>query len=520
MRSVLVAGTLSFLLAAAGMAGASSFAPDSLVWKKCTACHEPSGGRIPAVEEIRTTPEEWTVIVDRMARLHGMELASGDMATLLKELCATQILSPEEAADVAYLSLFNNPQTVEAPRDQGEERLFATCVRCHSAGKIRSYRMAPARWANLRNFHHYMDPAIIFQMREMHWRDEAEAVLRDLAGKYPYGAPWQAPAATPAGSWLILGREPGRGIYRGSAEIADRGDGEFAVSGAIRFADGSAETFRGEGTLYGGYAVRTRTRHNGFDTVGAYTLDGDVLRGAHHFPAPDFRTSQSSWYRRDGRARVLRVTPDYLVAGEETRVLVEGTRLPDASTGEVSFSGGAVEVLGAKRLGPEALELTVRSRAAGPTQARLSVNGLDGGTVRLVPSVDGITVTPHHGRARLSGGAYYPAEGVQFEAVAYYGGADRADPSDDVVLGPVPATFRLEEAETRPGDDDLRWVGGIDADGTYIPVGDYKPIAAREYSGEGSGWVKVVAEYRRGASAYRGEAFLAVTVPDFIQRIR
>ena len=42
---------------------AHAFSKDSLVWKKCTECHAPTAdGKIPRVEEIRTTPEEWAVI--------------------------------------------------------------------------------------------------------------------------------------------------------------------------------------------------------------------------------------------------------------------------------------------------------------------------------------------------------------------------------------------------------------------------------------------------------------------------
>jgi hypothetical protein len=48
------------------------------------------------VEDLRTTPEELTVIVDRMSRLHDMPLGKGDMDTLLKALCATQILTPKK----------------------------------------------------------------------------------------------------------------------------------------------------------------------------------------------------------------------------------------------------------------------------------------------------------------------------------------------------------------------------------------------------------------------------------------
>ena len=49
---------------------------------------------------------------------------------------------------------------------------------------------------------------------------------------------------------------------------------------------------------------------------------------------------------------------------------------------------------------------------------------------------------------------------------------------------------------------------------------DYNPIPAREYGGEGTGMVKVVAEYTRGEIAYTAEGRLVVTVPDYIQRLK
>ena len=51
--------------------------------------------------------------------------------------------------------------------------------------------------------------------------------------------------------------------------------------------------------------------------------------------------------------------------------------------------------------------------------AKLTVKGIDAGTITLAPRIDYIAITPEMGRARLSGGTHYPAEGVQFEAIAY-----------------------------------------------------------------------------------------------------
>lgn len=536
MRSILVAAVAMTLLASAGAAHA--FGPQSLVFKKCAGCHAPGAdGKLARVEEVRTTPEEWTVIVDRMRRLHGMPLKKAEMDGLLKELCSTQILTPEEQAKVAYLSLFHNSQEQEAPAGEQEQRLFATCVRCHSAGKIRSYRMTAQSWSKLRDFHLYVDPAVVYQMREMHWRDEAAAVLGEVAKAQPYGEAWRAPEPRLEGRWFVSGYEPGKGAYRGEVEIAGGADGEYRLKGALRYADRTSEPFEGEATLYGGYALRTRTRHAGVETRGAYLVSGGEVRGEHHFPAPRFRTSSSTWVRSDGGPRVVRVTPGFLLSGEKTALTLDGVDLPAVTAADVAFGGGSVKVLSAKRLASG--EILVEAIATAPTTstARLSAKGLDGGSVVLAPRIDHIAVTPAVGRARLSGGPHYPAEGVQFEAIAYAkaapakggepavtaAGPDAAAAgaaSAGVPLGPVPATFALAEEKTRDGDDDLRYAGTIAANGAYVPKGDYRPIPARAYQVEGSGLVKVVATYRHGPRTHRAQAQLAVTVPDYVQRIR
>ena len=141
MNKFLVRTIIIVLLSGAIASTASAFDEGSLVRKKCVACHSVENGKLARVEELRTTPEEWTVIVDRMHRLYGMRIKAGEMATFLKELCATQILSPDEAAQVAYINLFNTPQTIETPGGVDEKQLFTTCVRCHSAAKIYSYRL-------------------------------------------------------------------------------------------------------------------------------------------------------------------------------------------------------------------------------------------------------------------------------------------------------------------------------------------------------------------------------------------
>jgi quinohemoprotein amine dehydrogenase len=520
MRNLLLSLMMLTLVLGAFAPGAMAFSKDSLTWQKCTGCHAAQNGKIARVEEIRTTPEEWAVIVDRMARLYGMELQPGEMNPLVKELCSTQGLTYEEARQVNYLDLYNNPQNVETPRANDPEKLFVTCVRCHSAGKIYSYRMTPSAWAKVRDFHLYTTPTVLGQMREMKWIPEADDILAQLAKSQPYGKALSPAKSSPAGSWLILGHEPGKGDYRGEAAIKAAANGDFAVSGSIQYADGSAESFFGDASLYGGTALRSNLRQNGHAVQGAFNFANGTLSGQQSFPAPDFRTSTSVWYAQSGKTQVLRLSPGYLVKGATTTLTLEGMNLPKVTAGDINAGNSGVKVLSAKRLSDNLIEVQAQYSGTGLAQANLSVKGLSAGTLNLVPQVDYIAITPELGRARVDGGPNFPAEGVQFETIAYSKGASADDPADDVALGPVAASYSLTELSTRPNDDDLLWLGGIGANGTYIPTSDYGPIAVRDFHAEGIGLVKVLAAYKQGEQSYAAEARLVVTEPDFIPRIK
>jgi quinohemoprotein amine dehydrogenase len=380
--------------------------------------------------------------------------------------------------------------------------------------------MTASAWQKLRDFHIYIDPAIIYQMREMHWRVEADAVLKSLAEKKPYNRAWTAPDAKPDGEWFVLGEEPGKGTYRGNATLTSKGDDEYSLQGELRFSDGTFETFSGEATLYGGYAIRTRSKHNGSATMGAFSFLDGTISGEHHYAAPHFRTSSSTWFPITRESRALRATPGYLLTGEETTVLIEGIGLPQVEAKDIAVSTTEIEVLRATTTSPETIEVALVYRGTGHGTASMSVKGLEAGSLKLAPRIAYLSVSPKMARARVDGGINYPAEGVQFQALAYSNGVDADHPSDDVLLGPVAADFSLAEEETRSGDDDLVYLGAIQRNGTYLPSSDYSPIPGREYGGEGTGMVKVIAEYTRGAVPYTAEGRLVVTVPDYIQRIR
>lgn len=520
MLKTLCLSLVLLLLTLGAVPESTAFTKESLVWKKCTGCHEPLNGKITRVEEIRTTPEEWTVIIDRMSRLHGMDLTRKEMDVLLKELCSTQILSPAELDKVSYLNLLNNPQTMESPVGTGQEKMFVTCVRCHSAGKINSYRMDAPSWGKVRDLHLYLYPTTVYQMREMKWVKEADTVLADLAKSHSYGQSWKSPGQKPAGTWFIVGYEPGRGDYRGQATISSGSNDDYTVQGSLTFSGGSSEHFRGEATLYGGHALRTRTTHNGLKTLGAFSFVDGRIKGEHHYPAPDFRTSSSSWYPANGNPQLHRVTPGFMLKGETTKLMLEGVKLPDAEAADIRFSHGSVEVLSVRRISPEALEVQAVSREDGLIQAEVGLKGLNTVPVVLAKQIDFIAITPEMGRARLAGGKAFPPEGVQFDAIAFARGDKSAKPAEAVRLGPVPASFKLTAEVKRPNDDDLQWMGMIHPGGKYIPFSDYGSVPTRPQQVEASGLAGVEAAYRRGDRQYTAKARMVVTLPDFVQRIK
>jgi quinohemoprotein amine dehydrogenase len=282
----------------------------------------------------------------------------------------------------------------------------------------------------------------------------------------------------------------------------------------------SLESFFGDASLYGGTALRSNLRQNGNQVQGAYNFANGTLTGQRSFPAPDFRTATSVWYLQSGKAQVLRVSPGYLVKGETATLTLEGMNLPKVKAGDIGTGNSGVKILSAKRLNDNLIEVQAQYDGKGLAQAKLSVKGLGAGTLNLVPKIDYIAITPELGRARVDGGQNFPAEGVQFETIAYSKGANAEDPADDIALGPVAASYSLTELSTRPNDDDLLWLGGIGANGTYLPTSDYGPIEVRDFHAEGIGLVKVLADYKQGGSSYTAEARLVVTEPDYIPRIK
>jgi quinohemoprotein amine dehydrogenase len=138
-------------------------------------------------------------------------------------------------------------------------------------------------------------------------------------------------------------------------------------------------------------------------------------------------------------------------------------------------------------------------------------------------SIDAIKVTPSWAMARV-GGVVFPKALAQFEARAFDNGPDnRPDTGDDIDLGLVPATWSIEEFAATYDDDDIKFVGQIDATtGLFTPNVD-GPNPSRGGSRNNIGDVYAVATYTpeavagKPAKPLRARAHLLVTVPLYMR---
>ena len=136
-------------------------------------------------------------------------------------------------------------------------------------------------------------------------------------------------------------------------------------------------------------------------------------------------------------------------------------------------------------------------------------------------------MTPVAGMARV-GGAVFPKQYQQFEAIAYHNGADgKPDTEDDVEIGPVDVSWSLEEYGVTYDDDDIKYVGRIDQRGLFTPNVD-GPNAQRSGNRNNIGDVWVVAAYQdtengngngggNGPRPLKARAHLLVTVPLYLR---
>ena len=522
-------------------AGASVFPKDSIVRQKCGACHKSDEqGRVEVIEETRKSPEEWKAVVDRMIRLNSAPLPETDFYPVVKALSHKLCLSPREMARIAYINSDENSQYREIPRNKTEERIYTACVRCHTFGKIASHRNTRAQWGEVRNLHLGYYPTTVPQMREMDWVKESEALIAPLTEMFPFASPdWQAwmenrKAQDLSGQWQIAGYQPGIGYYTGTIVFeadAAKGADEYRVARRVQYANGLRLVQAGSATLFSEYHLRYALAPTAMTgrIEGVFDLDDQsmgfsgkwwaVVQDANAF-------GNEKFFKTDAPARVFALYPAAVQSGtgRPQPVTLVGVNLPDnLSAKNIQCADSGVKVAKMERTDTGNLVCVVdvdKNAASGIVGLAIEGVVVDHGLV-VYDKVDAIRIRPTIGRSRVSSGAAYPPQGVQFVARGINNGPDgKTGTADDLVLEPVAAKWWLEEEKTRENDDDLKYLNAPIEGGLYTPVTTYGPIESRHQHREGVGLIAVGAEATIDGTTLKDRARLVVTEPDFIPQIK
>jgi quinohemoprotein amine dehydrogenase len=499
----------------------------------------------------RNTPEGWQSTIQRMASLNGLNIDPPTARQVVKYLSNSHGLAPEEAKAAAFEAerrLIDFKYTANADTE-------TVCTKCHSLGRVISQRRTKSEWDLVIAMHRGWYPLVDNQAfrrngppprdpspdgRPPDLRQPVEKALDHLSKTFPLKTPeWQAWSANmrPArldGTWALSGWDLGKGAIYGKVTIAadPSSNDEFTTTISYRVArTGDVVTRTGRGIVYTGFQWRGRST-KGSD-------ESSALREVM-FVDRDWRSIEGRWFmggydeigldvrleRVGAETRLLGTDRTALRTGASNQELkIYGANLPSTlRPADIDLGPG----LTVTKVGPVTADLATVVVDVAPSAAigvrDLFVAGASKSkAVAVFNKIDAIKVKPEWAMARV-GGVTFPKMLAQFEVWAFNNGPDgKPDSPDDVNLGLVEAAWSMEEYTAIYGDDDIGFVGELDAGtGRFVPNIE-GPNPERKGQRNNIGDVWVVAKYAadagdgKPANTLRARAHLLVTVPLYMR---
>ena len=504
---------------------------------RCSRCHVVDDeDRMSRISYLRKTPEGWQTSVRRMVALHGVRLNAADAREIVRYLSNEQGLAPEELRP----GLFEVERRIIDHDYEGDSGVEFTCIQCHSMGRVITQRRTEEEWGLLLATHRALYPLVDFQAfrrsgpppEEGDPRHPMDQAIEHLSEAFPLeSSEWSAWAATKrsprlAGTWTLSGYEPGKGPVYGTVIIAADGSDPdaFTSSSSYVYAESGERVSRsGQALVYTGYQWRGRSNPDAPDE-----------RREVMFVERDQREMSGRWFRGDydeigADVTLRRLGSDPMVAGVYPTALERGGSVDitifggglgasSVSATDLDFGAGVsvASVAGADD-GTITVRLTIDDEAVIGGRDLFAFGSTQEDAVMIHDGVDRIEVTPRTGMARV-GGVAFPKGYETFEAIGWDDGPDgERDTDDDLRLGRVDVTWRVEEYAAVYGDDDIRFVGNMRQDGVFDPAADGpNPERAGNRNNIGDVWV-VATHARPGSSDLSARAHLIVTVPLYMR---
>lgn len=518
----------------------------------CGACHKSDEkGRMTRISYRRTTPEGWQETIKRMVLLNSVQLQPEKAREIVRYLADNLGLAPEEAQPAAFEVERRMIDYKYSDRDTD-----TTCNRCHSMGRVIAQRRTKGEWDLLVAMHRGYYPLSDFQAfrrggpprtepgpdgRPPDNRHPMDKALAHLSGAFPLKTPeWSAWSANLrpsqlAGRWAVSGYELGKGPLYGETRIVPSPaspENEYTTETRYTYArTGAVVKRQGKVYIYTGFQWRGRSNPGAPDELrevmfvdrGRRNISGRWFTGAYDELGMD--------------VKLQRIGADPIVLGLDRSALKTGTSGMELQVFGANFPAGiaatavdlgpGVKVTQVVSATPELVKVRVDVSPDAPMGARdVFVAGASRENAAVVYNkVDYLKVRPQAGMARV-GGVVFPKQFQQFEAAAYSNGPDaKPDTKDDLDLGAVNVTWSVEEFTAVFGDDDIQYVGTLDANGFFTPNID-GPNPKRKNGTNNYGDIWVVATYTPPAGSSKDEkdlkpmrarAHLLVTVPLYMR---
>jgi quinohemoprotein amine dehydrogenase len=504
---------------------------DATVMAECSSCHtRDDEGRLSRISWLRKTPEGWQTSLQRMVALQGVSVSPEAARRIVRYLANRQGLAPDELR-AGLFEVERRPWSSIA-YEYADADVEQTCIACHSMGRVITQRRTTDEWGLLLATHRALYPLVDFQaFRRASGEGEhpMDVAIEHLGEMFPLETPewsaWSATMRSPrlAGEWALSGYEPGKGALYGRVSIAaDPTDGDaFTTLASYVYAESGERVQRaGQALVYTGYQWRGRS-NAGQDSElrevmlverDLQSMSGRWFRGPYDELGPDVTL------RRMGAGTVVSgVHPKALARGATVSVTVFGANLDAAGDDFDLGAGVTVQSVESRTATSATVRLAVAPEAQKGPRDLYAGGAVLAGAVVVHDGVDRIEVTPRAGMARV-GGANFPKELQTFEAIGWDDGPDgEPGTDDDLSLGRVEVTWRLEEYAATYGDDDIQFVGRILSDGTFEPALD-GPNPERSGNRNNVGDVWVVATHRDASGReLSGRGHLVVTVPLYMR---
>jgi quinohemoprotein amine dehydrogenase len=461
----------------------------------------------------RTTPEGWEATVRRMVALNGAKLEPATAREVVRYLSNQLGLAPDEVKPAA----FETERRMVDFKYQTSRDAEQVCSACHSIGRVMLQRRSKDDWRMLVDMHRGWYPLSDFQAfrrlgppqrepgpdgRPPDNRHPIEKALEHLTATFPLHTPewaaWSATMRPPRleGAWALSGHEAGKGPVYGVVRIVqDPVPDEVSTEITFTYArSGQQVSRKGRAIVYTGHQWRGRstslttgrstaltagrsTEGNSDDTslreVMAVERDWQTITGRWFSGGYDERGIDVTLRRTTGQPVVLGASRMALRTGgpaQNVRLFVAD--LPsDIAAKDVDFGPGAT-VTKVTASSPGAVDITVdiaQTASVGPRDVVIR-GAVKPAAVVVYDKIDYIKVAPEWAMARV-GGVSFPKGLAYFEASGYHNGRDgRANTKDDVALGLVDVKWALEEYSAVLNDEDIKYVGAIDAaTGVFTP---------------------------------------------------